>query len=356
MRKAPDFRRFFRFTKDFLELRGAKRTYSFRANLYERRDLLVKKGCLVLALLVALSTAASAAPAELTAVGQVVGIHLRERAVTVTGFTEDGAAAAAGLCEGDRIVAVNGQRVTEIAEIAPLLRGGAPVRIAVERGGKPAEFLVPPVACEGGWLLGIKVRDGISGIGTVTYYDCESGAYGALGHGVCAAGAREPLEMSEGELLRATVSGAEKGRRGAAGQLLGTYDAAQPIGTIEKNTEKGIFGYMPAGLTLGARYPVAAHGEVRTGEATILANVSGSTVEAYRAKILKIYPTQSQRNLLLEVTDPRLLQVTGGILQGMSGSVLLQDGKIIGAVTHVMVSDPTKGYGIFIENMLDAAG
>ena len=293
--------------------------------------------------------------AELTAVGRAVGIRLEEGAVTVTGFAEAGAAEAAGLREGDVIVSVNGCAVTRAEEIAPLISGGEPARIGVRRGDKTGEYLVPPVCGAEGWMLGIKVRDSISGIGTVTYYDSESGGYGALGHGVCADDG-SLLGMTGGEVIGARVAAVEKGRRGAAGQLIGEFDASAVLGTVEKNTENGIFGHMPLGLDLGAEYETAMPGEVCTGAVTVLANVAGAEVQAYDAKILKIYPAEAQRNLLIEITDPRLLECTGGILQGMSGSPIIQDGKLVGAVTHVLVNDPTKGYGIFIENMLEAAG
>ena len=293
---------------------------------------------------------------ELTAVGRSVGIRMREAGITVTGFSEQSSAKEAGLRKGDRILTINGETVETAEEIRRLAAGGEALTVKVERGGKEAEYLVEQVRKDGSWLLGIQVRDSISGIGTVTFYDSASGSYGALGHGVCASGTDSLLRLCGGELIDAQVTGVEKGRRGAAGQLLGEYDVAARLGDVRGNTERGIFGCMKAGQTLGKTFPVASAADIRTGEAVILSNVSGREVREYRVKITRLYPAEETRNLLLEITDPALLSATGGIVQGMSGSPIIQDGKLVGAVTHVLVNDPTTGYGIFIENMLDAAG
>ena len=275
---------------------------------------------------------------ELTAVGRAVGIRLQESGITVTGFTETGNAEHCGLKTGDRIVRINGSAVQTAEEIGKLTASGKPVTVTVERNGAEAEYLVQPVQTSGRWVLGLRVRDSISGIGTVTFYDRESGAYGALGHGVCAVGSKKLMNLSGGELVDTTVTGSERGKRGAAGQLLGEFDPLTRLGTVCENTDQGIFGIMRAGQTLGSTYPVASAGEIRTGDAVILSNVSGQEVRQYDVRILKLYPGEAQRNLLLEVTDPELLRQTGGIVQGMSGSPIIQDGKLVGAVTHVCVN------------------
>ena len=215
--------------------------------------------------------------------------------------------------------------------------------------------MLQPVQDGGRWLLGLRIRDSICGIGTVTFYDPESGLYGALGHGVRAVEKDELITMTEGELILSAVTGCEKGRHGSAGQLVGEFDRTVCLGTVEKNTNCGVFGKMAAGACSGEQLPVAARGDVHTGDAVILSNVMGTEVREYDVRILKIYPGERERNLLLEVTDKDLLTQTGGIVQGMSGSPVIQNGRIVGAVTHVLVNDPTRGYGIFIENMLEAA-
>ena len=290
---------------------------------------------------------------ELTAVGQAVGIRLQEDGVTITGFTESGNAERTGLRVGDRIVAVGGTAVSSAAEISNLTSAGEPVAVAVDRDGKRAEFLVTPVQAQGKWLLGVKIRDSVCGIGTVTFYDRDSGLYGALGHGVKSEDG-DLLTITGGELIGASVTGCKTGRRGVAGQLLGDFDRTAKLGNVGKNTSCGIFGRLTAAMS-GVDCPLADPAEVHPGEAVILSNVTGTEVREYAVQIRKICPGDPERNLLLEITDEDLLRQTGGIVQGMSGSPIIQDGKLVGAVTHVLINQPDTGYGIFIENMLDAA-
>ena len=314
----------------------------------------MKKGFILFFVLWLLT--ATALAADLNAVGQTVGIRLQEEGVTITGFTETGSAADSGLKAGDRILRINGTEITTAAEIGGLIGRGEPVAVTVERDGREAEYLLRPVQSEGRWLLGLRIRDSVAGIGTLTFYDPESGAYGALGHGVTSPEGDGLLSLTGGELIPSSVSGVERGKRGTAGRLLGEFDQTVRLGTVAKNTGCGIFGVMTAGRNLGVGCAVAERGEIHTGPAVIRSNVSGTEVQEYDVQILKIYPNEPERNLLIEVTDPDLLAQTGGILQGMSGSPIIQDGKLVGAVTHVLVNDPTRGYGIFIEKMLDAAG
>lgn len=292
----------------------------------------------------------------LTAVGKTVGIRLQEDGVTITGFTEDSRAIDSGLQVGDRIVKINTAEIRTAADVRSLVTSGGEFTVTVERGGKTAEYLLEPVQKDGVYLLGIKIRDSIAGIGTVTYYDRNGGDFGALGHGVCEADSGNLLHMTEGQVVPSTVTDVEKGRRGYAGQLQGAFEEQTTVGTVKKNTHQGIFGAMETGVDMGPVCTVGKKAEVTTGNATIRSNVQGTAVEEYDVEILKLYPAESERNILLRVTDPELLDQTGGIVQGMSGSPIIQNGKLIGAVTHVLVNDPTTGYGIFIENMLEAAG
>ena len=314
----------------------------------------MKKGFILFFVLWLLT--ATALATDLNAVGQTVGIRLQEEGVTITGFTENGSAAESGLKAGDRILRINGTEIMTAAEIGGLIGSGEPVAVTVERDGREAEYLLQPVQSEGRWLLGLRIRDSVAGIGTLTFYDPESGAYGALGHGVTSPEGDGLLSLTGGELIPSSVSGVERGKRGTAGRLLGQFDQTVRLGTVAKNTGCGIFGVMAAGRNLGIGCAVAERGEIHTGPAVIRSNVSGTEVQEYDVQILKIYPNEPERNLLIEVTDPNLLAQTGGIVQGMSGSPIIQDGRLVGAVTHVLVNDPTRGYGIFIEKMLDAAG
>ena len=189
----------------------------------------------------------------------------------------------------------------------------------------------------------------------MTYYDPDTGTFGTLGHGVNGADGKL-LQMTRGNAYSARVLTVRRGRAGEPGQLMGAVESEDSIGILTANTDRGVFGVTQVGWE-GNSVSVAAPEEVKTGAATIRSTVNGNEVREYSVEILKIYPKSRQngRNLLLRVTDPVLLEATGGIVQGMSGSPIIQDGKLVGAVTHVLVNDPTTGYGIFIENMLDAA-
>ena len=290
--------------------------------------------------------------------GQVIGLQLADNTVTVAAFDETlgQAAQAAGLQVGDRIVSVDAQTVHTPSDIRnALLRSDGAVDVSVLRDGKAKKLhLQPPITADGP-RLGVYLREGITGIGTVTWYDADAGTFGALGHGVSNQKG-ELVAMQTGSAFAASVVSVRKGQCGEPGQLMGTLTDRQPIGALQKNTARGVFGSLETPVA-GEAMPVGSANEIRTGPATIRSTINGSQLQEYSVEILKIYPNApaAGRNLLLKVTDPRLLETTGGIVQGMSGSPIIQDGKLVGAVTHVLVNDPTTGYGIFIENMLDAA-
>lgn len=200
----------------------------------------------------------------------------------------------------------------------------------------------------------------MAGIGTMTFYDPKSGAFGALGHGVTDVDTGKLLPLDHGSIMNASVKTVKKGERGAPGELKGEFDFTRDCGALYANTDCGIFGRLSPqdAETLGGKsYPIAKKDEIRPGQATILAAVSGNETKEYTIEIEKVYPaSDTARNLLLRVTDEELLAQTGGVVQGMSGSAIVQNGRLVGAVTHVLLDDPSRGYGIFIENMLDAAG
>ena len=290
--------------------------------------------------------------------GQVIGIELLDGTVTVAAIDETLGenVRTAGVQTGDRILKIDGKTITEAGDVRyQLERSDGTVEMEIEREGKTRKITLRPSVTREGPRLGVYLRQGITGVGTVTWYDPETGSFGALGHGVNTPQG-ELLTMKEGRVYSASVAGVIRGTSGEPGQLLGSLESRVPVGTLEKNTDRGIFGTVQIPWA-GQEITVAAPGEVKTGEATILATVTGKQRQEYSVEILKIYPgsRQAGRNMLLKVTDPALLEATGGIVQGMSGSPIIQDGKLVGAVTHVLVNDPTTGYGIFIENMLDAA-
>ena len=295
--------------------------------------------------------------------GQAVGVAIHTRGVLVVGLS-DGAGMQAGLRAGDVLLSVNG-RPLESADILTETvnaAGGQPLSILMERNGKQQTVLATPAFDESSqsYRLGVWVRDSTAGVGTLTFYDPQTQAYGALGHAITDSDTGLMLQVSEGYLMQAEVVGVRRGERGMPGELKGSFLREQVrLGSVVSNSTVGIYGRVD-GAVQNALYPdglpVGAKSEVHTGEATILSTVNGSEMVEYTVEITQVNRGSEQKSMVLRVTDERLLAATGGIVQGMSGSPIIQDGKIIGAVTHVFVNEPTKGYGIFIENMLDAAG
>ena len=266
-------------------------------------------------------------------------------------------AKAAGLQPGDRIVSIDGKTISSAEDVRRALNSSrGQISLQFQRGGDTKAVKLAPTITADGPKLGIFLKQGVTGIGTVTWYDPERQTFGTLGHGVNGADGKL-LTMTGGTAYRASVLSVKQGKVGAPGQLRGVVTNGESIGALTKNTGRGLFGTAAAGWQ-GTAMEVAACSEIKTGHATILSTISEEGVREYSVEILKIYPKTKtgDRNMLLKVTDPALLAATGGIVQGMSGSPIIQDGKLVGAVTHVLVNDPTRGYGIFIENMLEAAG
>ena len=319
----------------------------------------------------AVSTETSApapGPRYLVPVGRTVGMWLLARGVMVVGLTavdaETGSCSPAkscGLKTGDIITQINGTRVDTIEEVqAVLAQSDGEVEIEATRGRKALTFYPDALPCtaDGSYKLGAWIRDSMAGIGTVTFYDPETATFAALGHGINDVDTGLLMPLQSGAIMPSRVSGVVAGEKGCPGELHGSFDLTRDIGSLTANTDWGIFGQAEAGLFDGEAVEVARAGELKTGAATILANVSGDTVEEYEVEILRVYPAggKEHQSLMLRVTDPRLLEQTGGIVQGMSGSPILQSGKLVGAVTHVLVNDPTRGYGILAEDMLAALG
>ncbi|MDO5142188.1 MAG: SpoIVB peptidase [Eubacteriales bacterium] len=319
---------------------------------------------LVLAMLV---SAQAATVSSVIPIGHAVGIQMRAEGVLVVRLDEvqtaDGArcpAKEAGVAEGDLIVRVGGAAVAsnDALQRQVAQAGGRSIALELLRDGARRTVTVTPCADRDGvHRLGVLARDSMAGIGTLTYVDPATGAYGSLGHGICDSETGVLLPLREGELRYAVVGSVQRGAVGEPGALQGDHAADRPVGIVRENTESGIFGTLTddtlyAGLEA---VPVADTAEIHTGEAAILANVAGDAVRRYSVQVVKIYPPEDTygRGMMLRVTDQALLDQTGGIVQGMSGSPVLQDGKIIGAVTHVLVNDPTCGYAITIERMLE---
>ena len=237
---------------------------------------------------------------------------------------------------------------------------GQEMELTVVRDEESREVTTRAAQCsaDGEYKLGAWIRDSMAGIGTLTFVDPATGLFGTLGHGINDVDTAVLMKLQTGAITPACVASVVKGLEGQPGELRGAFSAEEDLGTLFANTQQGVFGYLndPA-VFAGDPIPVADRAEIRTGQATILSNISGTAVEEYTVEILKVYDDASDtRELMLRVTDPRLLEQTGGIVQGMSGSPILQNGKLVGAVTHVLVNDPTRGYGIFAETMLESAG
>ncbi len=311
-------------------------------------------------------------PAESTSVyvsGSTVGIYMETKGVLIidTGeiISREGTSLEPAkniVKPGDYIVAFNQQSIKNKQELLKDLSflDGEPVTLDVIRDGKQIPLSLTPVKdAAGAYKLGIWVRDNTQGIGTLTYVD-GNGNYGALGHGISDVDTGELLHINKGALYQAEILGIQKGETGSPGELSGLirYEPGRIIGNIEKNSKNGIYGNLSAGIknTGLKKLPVAYKQELEIGPASILCCVDGQAKE-YQAEITRIDMNHEDTNksFVIHVTDERLLELTGGIVQGMSGSPVIQNGKVIGAVTHVFVQDATSGYGIFIENMLEAA-
>ena len=298
--------------------------------------------------------------------GQALGVAMRTEGVLIVGVSDVEAgvspARSAGLQAGDVIRSVDGSPVTTAESLTALMNqsGGKTVHIAYIRQGENRTALLTPHrdASTGAIRLGAWVRDSTAGVGTLSFYDPDTGRYAALGHAITDGDTGSVLSVSEGQVLRADIVAVQKGQRGTPGELKGSFlREGEVLGDIRRNTILGIYGALdkpaenplyPAGLPIGLR------SGVHTGAATILSSVDGTGVHEYAIEITRVnqQSAPAPKSMVIRVTDERLLSVTGGIVQGMSGSPIIQDGRLVGAVTHVFVGDPSQGYGLFIDWMI----
>lgn len=312
------------------------------------------------------SVQAIAAP-SLVPCGQPFGIKLHMDGVMIVGFgnveSSDGSccpAEEAGLQKGDMIHQINETTVCNGEAVRDCIRtaAGEPLTFHITREGEAKTITVAPIysTADQQYETGLWVRDSTAGVGTLTFYEPESGAFGGLGHPVCDTDTGACIPISEGEACAVQIQSVLKGTAGNPGMLQGQFlENTAPLGTLFCNNRCGVFGTLNENPAPDAEaISMAFKQEVIPGEATILCSISGSEPSAYTIEIKEIdyNGSDSTQNMIIEVTDPTLLETTGGIVQGMSGSPILQNGKLVGAVTHVFVDDPKKGYGIFCENMV----
>lgn len=266
----------------------------------------------------------------------------------------------AGVKKGDYILSADGKQVLTNEELSAAVAasGGNRIKLVIKRGGTQKTVYVTPALSKetNSYRIGLWVRDSSAGIGTLTFYSPATGIVCGLGHGVCDEDTGDLLELKNGEIVSAEIVSVEKGSSGSPGQLKGRFTYGT-IGKIDCNSEKGVYSVLKGKLGFSRLTETALKQEVRDGDAQILCTVDGREPQLYSCRIKKrssAYLSATQ-NMTVTVTDPELLKLTGGIVQGMSGSPILQNGKLIGAVTHVLIDDPTTGYAIFAENMLKEA-
>lgn len=298
--------------------------------------------------------------------GEPFGLKILTDGVMVTDFGsvegETGPhspAKEAGIKEGDVIVFANGIKISSGNQLTRAVQlDGAETKLRVIREGQELDIALTPEKSisDGLYKLGIWTRDSVAGIGTLTYYDPKNGSYGGLGHSVCDADTGGLLPLSYGETVPVCINSVVKGVNGSPGELCGSFMSSSANGSILFNTECGVFGECGA-IPEREAVPMAFKQEIEIGEAEIYTTIKGMTPKSYKIMIEKVNYNSSSlaKNMVIRITDDELLSETGGIVQGMSGSPIIQNGKLVGAVTHVFVNDITRGYGIFAENMYNVS-
>lgn len=298
--------------------------------------------------------------------GAPFGVKMFSEGALIVGFSDIGLqnggranpAKEAGLRLGDRVVCINGVQTANNDAVKEALAqsDGAPVEVIYVRDGEQFMTQLTPMRdeTEGQWMAGMWVRDSSAGVGTLTFVDEENGIFAGLGHSISDSDTGESIALRSGEIVPCKIVGYTAGTIGSPGELKGQFLSAHATGTIRINGDNGVYGTTRAEFS-GQTMEVAFAQEVVAGEAEIWTTISGEEPRAYKVWIERISDADPLRNLVLRVTDEALLSATGGIVQGMSGSPIVQNGRLVGAVTHVLVNDPTRGYGIFAETMLEQA-
>lgn len=300
--------------------------------------------------------------------GTPFGIKMFTEGVLVVGMsdilTENGninPAKTAGIQLGDVVLRINDIPVNTNEQVSQIISESAGESLLLDVKRKDVEFKVnfTPVQAksDGAYKAGIWVRDSSAGIGTVTFYDPNNSTFGGLGHGVSDIDTGEIMPLMTGEVVDAYINSIKKGEIGVAGELRGSFSSNEATGEILINNETGVFGYMYKKPNVNNLLQIALKQEIKNGPAKIISTIEGNIPKEYDVEIEKINLNglSQTKNMIVKITDPELLEKTGGIVQGMSGSPIIQGDKLVGAITHVFVKDPTKGYGIFVENMYNSS-
>lgn len=314
-------------------------------------------------------------PMKLIPGGQSIGVTLQTKGVMVVGqapVTDKSGknlypAKDAGIHVGDILLKIEDQEVRSDQEVSNAINSAGKqkgtVKVLFKHEDQILEKIVKPIFCAetGRYRMGLFVRDEAAGVGTLSFIDPSTKLYGALGHVITDADTNQKIEVSNGKIIGSTIYAIEKGKRGHPGEKIGSFIPNSTFsGTIERNTMTGIFGKMSGAIEnpyFKEAIPVGWESEVKVGPAKIYTVIQGEKIEEFDVNIDRIMSNRTDsKNMIVRVTDQRLLDATGGIIQGMSGSPIVQDGKLIGAVTHVFVNDAQRGYGVFIQNMLNECG
>lgn len=302
-------------------------------------------------------------------VGTIAGIKLYTSGVLVVGMTEIQGIdnkkykpfENTGIEEGDTIVSINNNKIENTEELIEVVNScnGNEIEIQYVHDNRTLECSIKPVqTAKQEYKLGLWVRDSAAGIGTVTFYEPSTGYFGALGHGITDIDTEQLIDISTGEFVTTKILNVVKGESGNPGKIQGTVDNQKNIGTIIKNTKFGIYGKIEnlnsINIDTSKKIELALRNEVQVGKAKILCSLENQKIEEYEIEIEKIYKENNYDNksMLIKVTDEKLLEKTGGIIQGMSGSPIIQNGKFVGAITHVLVNNPQEGYAVFGDIML----
>lgn len=302
-----------------------------------------------------------------TVSGEVFGIKMYTDGVMVVAdeqiLTKDGSQISpgeiAGIKPGDIIKFVNSKKIKSSAELSEAVTSckGEKIVLTIIRDGNQQKITIEPVIGknDGKYKIGLWVRDSTAGIGTMTFFDRDNGVFAGLGHAVCDVETGFVMPISNGDAVEAKIKGCYKGLPGTPGELIGIFDFGS-IGKLYYNGETGVYGILDKYDKNAVQTPVALSDEISKGSAQILCTVDDGGVENYDVEIERVYKSSgSVKNMVVKVTDEKLLSLTGGIVQGMSGTPIIQNGMFIGAITHVFVNDPTRGYAIFAENMIVTA-